>query len=127
MGELCECQHAVAGAASATAIAAEVASERMCADGTATPARTPFARLIGMKSPIAKHPERLQKDARLDQPEDVQQLDVPPLTNLDDRINNPDDIEPDEAAMRNGPEHGGTIERRAAYLSVRGTGGRKRS
>jgi hypothetical protein len=76
---------------------------------------------------MAKHPERPQKNARLDEPEDTKQLDVKPLTSIGDRIHNPRDLEPDVAAMRNGVEHGGTIETRAEALSVRGSGGRKRS
>ena len=59
--------------------------------------------------------------------EDTRPLDVRPLTNLDDRINNPKDIEVDEAAIANGIEHGGTIESRAEALAERGSGGRKRS
>jgi hypothetical protein len=75
---------------------------------------------------MAKHPERLQKDAPLEGVDD-KPVDVKPLTHLDDRKLNPYDLEPDEAAMRNGVTHGGTIETRAEYLSVRGRGGRKRS
>jgi hypothetical protein len=76
---------------------------------------------------MPKHVERPQKNARLDEPDDIKQVDVKPLTNLGDRRNNPDDIEPDEAAMSHGIEHGGTTESRAESLSVRGSGGRKRS
>ncbi len=59
--------------------------------------------------------------------EDTRPLVVAPLGNLDDRKTNPKDIEVDEAAIRNGVEHGGTIENRAAARSVRGAGGRKRA
>lgn len=76
---------------------------------------------------MAKHPARTQKDAPLIDPTDAKALVIPPLTNLDDRINNPDDIEPDVAAMSHGVEHGGTIETRAQQLSVRGSSGRKRA
>jgi hypothetical protein len=58
--------------------------------------------------------------------EDTRPLVVNPLEQLD-RVHNPDDIEPDTAAIRNGIEHGGTLETRAAALATRGTGGRKRS
>ena len=44
-----------------------------------------------------------------------------------DRMHNPDDITVDTAAIAAGLEHGGTQERRAEELNVRGTGGRKRS
>jgi hypothetical protein len=54
-------------------------------------------------------------------------LVVRPLENLDDRMKNPKDIEVDEAAIRNGIAHGGTIENRAESLAARGSGGRKRS
>ena len=51
---------------------------------------------------------------------------VRPLEHLD-RMHNPDDIDPDTAAMRNGMAHGGMIESRAGSLATRGGGGRKRS
>jgi hypothetical protein len=51
---------------------------------------------------------------------------VNPLPELD-RMHNPRDIEPDNAAMRNGMAHGGTQDSRADTLATRGTGGRKRS
>jgi hypothetical protein len=76
---------------------------------------------------MAKHPERTQKTGLVDAGEDGKALDIKPLTGLGDRRRNPRDIEPDVAAMRNGVEHGGTIETRAQGLSVRGSGGRKRS
>lgn len=53
-------------------------------------------------------------------------VNVKPLEHLD-RMHNPKDIEPDDAAMRAGMEHGGTQESRAEALSTRGSGGRKRS
>jgi hypothetical protein len=59
--------------------------------------------------------------------EDTRQVVVNPLTNLDDRVSNPKDIEPDTAAMANGMEHGGTQESRAETLNARGSGGRKRT
>ena len=52
---------------------------------------------------------------------------VRPLENIDDRRNNPKDIDVDEAAIAAGTAHGGTIESRAEALAMRGSGGRKRS
>jgi len=52
---------------------------------------------------------------------------VKPLENVDDRRNNPKDIDVDTAAIAAGTEHGGTIENRAESLAMRGSGGRKRS
>lgn len=59
--------------------------------------------------------------------DDLKPLDVRPLVNLDDRLHNPKDIEVDEAAMRQKPEHGGTTESHAEMRAARGSGGRKRS
>jgi hypothetical protein len=69
---------------------------------------------------------RPQKSDRIDLG-DLKPVVVRPLENLDDRRNNPKDIEPDRLAMANGMEHGGTIETRAEALHERGSGGRKRS
>lgn len=75
---------------------------------------------------MSNRSHRPQK-AELAEPDDLKPLVVKPLENLDDRRNNPKDIEVDEAAIRNGVEHGGTIESHAESLAARGTGGRKRS
>lgn len=69
---------------------------------------------------------RPQKAAQIEN-EDTRPLVVNPLDGLDDRKRNPKDIEPDDAAMRNGIEHGGVQESRVDSLGVRGSGGRKRS
>ncbi len=53
-------------------------------------------------------------------------LVVRPLVQTD-RVHNASDIDVDEAAIAAGIEHGGSIERRAERLSVRGSGGRKRT
>jgi hypothetical protein len=58
--------------------------------------------------------------------DDAKPLVVRPLEQLD-RLHNPKDLDIDEAAIRNGVEHGGTIETRAEALATRGSGGRKRS
>jgi hypothetical protein len=58
--------------------------------------------------------------------DDAKPLVVRPLEQLD-RLHNPKDLDIDEAAIRNGVEHGGTIESRAEALATRGSGGRKRS
>jgi hypothetical protein len=58
--------------------------------------------------------------------DDARPLVVRPLVQTD-RLHNPDDIEPDTAAMAAGVQHGGTTESRAETLQVRGQGGRKRS
>jgi hypothetical protein len=58
---------------------------------------------------------------------DLRPMVVTPLTNLDNPVNNPDDIEVDEAAIAQGPTHGGGLETRSQELRVRGRGGRKRS
>jgi hypothetical protein len=77
---------------------------------------------------MAKHPERIQKNAPLDEVENGgKAVDVKPLTGLGDRRNNPRDLEPDALAMAAGVSHGGTVETRAEALSVRGGGGRKRT
>lgn len=75
---------------------------------------------------MSNRSHRPQK-ADLASPDDTKPLVVRPLENLDDRKNNPKDIEVDEAAIRNGVEHGGNIESHAEALAVRGAGGRKRS
>ena len=73
---------------------------------------------------MPKRNHRLQKaDLVVD---DDKPVVVNPLPELD-RVHNPHDIEPDLAAMRNGMEHGGTLDTRAETLATRGTGGRKRS
>jgi len=59
--------------------------------------------------------------------EDTKPLVVKPLAQIDDRRHNPKDIEVDAAAMRNGVEHGGTLESHTEARTTRGTGGRKRS
>jgi len=58
--------------------------------------------------------------------DDTRPLVVRPLAQTD-RMHNPDDITVDDAAIAAGVEHGGTVERRAEALQVRGSGGRKRS
>ena len=67
---------------------------------------------------------RVQKSELVDA-EDTRPLVVTPLTNLDDRINNPKDIEPDEAAMAQGVEHSNNLETHAETRNERGGGGRK--
>lgn len=59
--------------------------------------------------------------------EDTRQLDVTPLENIEDRINNPKDIEVDTAAIANGIDHGGMTQNRAESAAARGSGGRKRA
>ncbi|HET9620426.1 MAG TPA: hypothetical protein VFP84_03590 [Kofleriaceae bacterium] len=59
--------------------------------------------------------------------EDTRPLNVRPFPFTDDRLHNPKDLEVDEAAIRAGVEHGGTIETHAEARAVRGSGGRKRS
>jgi hypothetical protein len=73
---------------------------------------------------MAKRNHRPQKADRIRTDEKL--VVVRPLEQLD-RMHNPDDIEPDEAAIRNGTLHGGMIESRASSLAMRGSGGRKRS
>ena len=58
--------------------------------------------------------------------DDTRPLVVRPLVQTD-RMHNPDDIEPDTAAMAAGVQHGGSLGTRAEALQVRGNGGRKRS
>jgi hypothetical protein len=60
-------------------------------------------------------------------PDDRKPMVVRPLVNIEDRVHNPKDIDVDTAAIRNGTEHGGTIESHAATRATRGSGGRKRS
>jgi len=70
---------------------------------------------------------------RLHRPQITDQIDVREarplvvarLVDLQQRIRNPYDIEPDEVAIANGPEHGGTLESRVQALHVRGGGERK--
>jgi len=57
---------------------------------------------------------------------DPRPLVVRPLRQTD-RLHNPDDISVDTAAIAAGVEHGGTVLRRGEELTVRGSGGRKRS
>lgn len=72
-------------------------------------------------------PDRNHRPQKADQIDlDEKPVVVKPLEQLD-RVHNPDDIDPDLAAMRNGMEHGGTIETRAEARITRGSGGRKRS
>lgn len=59
--------------------------------------------------------------------DDLKTVDVRPLSNLDDRLHNPKDIEVDAAAIRQKPAHGGTTESHAEMRAARGSGGRKRS
>jgi hypothetical protein len=59
--------------------------------------------------------------------DDMKPMVVRPLANVGDRVHNPKDIDVDTAAIRNGTEHGGTLESHAATRATRGTGGRKRS
>jgi hypothetical protein len=58
--------------------------------------------------------------------DDTRPLVVRPLVQTDP-AHNPDDITVDVAAIAAGIQHGGSIERRAEALQVRGSGGRKRS
>jgi hypothetical protein len=73
--------------------------------------------------------KRTQRRQKADQviPDDTKPLVVRPLENVGDRMHNPKDIDVDGAAMRNGVEHGGTIESHAEMRAARGSGGRKRS
>jgi hypothetical protein len=73
---------------------------------------------------MAKRGHRPQNTEQVD--EDQRPLVVRPLVQLD-RMHNPDDIQPDVAAIAAGITHGGTIETRAEALTLRGDGGRKRS
>ncbi len=73
---------------------------------------------------MAKRGHRQQNTELVD--DDQRPLVVKPLVQLD-RMHNPDDIQPDTAAIDAGITHGGTLETRAEALNVRGDGGRKRS
>jgi hypothetical protein len=75
---------------------------------------------------MAKHTQRTQKAGQVDI-EDTRPVVVRPLENVEDRVHNPKDIDVDAAAMRNGVEHGGTMESHAETRAARGSGGRKRS
>ena len=75
---------------------------------------------------MTKRTQRTQKAGQIGS-EDTRPLVVRPLENIEDRVHNPKDIEVDTAAMRNGVEHGGTMESHAETRAARGTGGRKRS
>jgi len=74
-------------------------------------------------------PNRNHRPQKSDQVslEDTRGVVVRPLENLGDRVHNPKDLEVDAAAVRNGLEHGGTVETQAEARAARGTGGRKRS
>ena len=76
----------------------------------------------------SKSPKRGQRPQATDvtRDDDLRPLVVRPLPQTD-RLHNPDDITVDDAAIAAGVEHGGTQQARAATLSVRGAGGRKRS
>ncbi|HET9988952.1 MAG TPA: hypothetical protein VFQ65_10530 [Kofleriaceae bacterium] len=80
-------------------------------------------------APKGAAPRRNHRPQIADEIEDADEkpMVVSPLTNLDDPVNNPDDIEVDEAAIAQGPTHGGGLETRSQELRVRGSGGRKRS
>jgi hypothetical protein len=75
---------------------------------------------------MSKRAHRLQRTDQIPL-DDGRPIVVRALEGLDDRRRNPKQIEPDRAAMRNGVEHGGMVERRAEALITRGSGGRKRS
>jgi hypothetical protein len=75
---------------------------------------------------MASHPHRPQKSEQIDL-DDTKPVVVRPLPQVDDRLHNPKDLEVDAAAMREGVEHGGTLETHAAARAARGAGGRKRS
>ena len=76
--------------------------------------------------PKRDHRPQIADELGLDE-DDNRPLVINPLTNLDNPVNNPDDIEVDEAAIAQGPTHGGTLETRSQELRIRGRGGRKRS
>lgn len=72
---------------------------------------------------MSNRQHRPQKGEELlddDKPVVVGQLD------LEDRKNNPKDLDVDTAAIAAGMEHGGTQESHAESQAVRGSGGRKR-
>src|ERR1700742_3031178 len=77
----------------------------------------------GMPTKRAHRPQKTDQ-VSLD---DTRPVNVRPFAFADDRKHNPKDLEIDEAAIRAGVEHGGTIESHAEARAVRGTGGRKRS
>jgi hypothetical protein len=87
------------------------------------PATKPKTKSAG---PKRDHRPQIADELGLDE-DDNRPLVINPLTNLDNPINNPDDIEVDEAAIAQGPTHGGTLETRSQELRIRGRGGRKRS
>jgi hypothetical protein len=92
------------------------------------PKSKPVAKKKAVKAPSPKRDHRPQVADELGLDEDDNRpLVVAPLTNLDNRINNPDDIEVDEAAIDAGMVHGGNLETRSQELRIRGSGGRKRS
>jgi len=72
-----------------------------------------------------KRAHRPQKDDLIPL-DDLKPVDVRPLEHLD-RLHNPKGARVDAAAMRQKPEHGGTIESHAEARTARGSGGRKRS
>jgi hypothetical protein len=74
---------------------------------------------------MAKRNHRPQKSEQEHPDADERPVVVRPHPHLDDPMRNPKQLEPDEAAMRNGVEHGGDMSN-AEYLETRGTGGRKR-
>jgi len=80
---------------------------------------------VKAQSPKRDHRPQIADELELD--DDDRPLVIKPLTNLDNPVNNPDDIEVDEAAIAQGPTHGGTLETRSQELRIRGRGGRKRS
>jgi hypothetical protein len=73
----------------------------------------------------SKRNHRPQKAEQIDLT-DTRSVNIAPIS-TDDRRRNPKDLDIDEAAIRNGVEHGGTQSGRAEQLATRGTGGRKRS
>jgi hypothetical protein len=92
-----------------------------------TPAKKPAAKQKTKSAgPKRDHRPQIADELGLDE-DDNRPLVINPLTNLDNPINNPDDIEVDEAAIAQGPTHGGTLETRSQELRIRGRGGRKRS
>ena len=81
---------------------------------------------IAVSGVMSNRSHRAQKSDKVSL-EDTKPLIVRPLENLDDRRHNPKDIEVDEAAIRAGMSHGGTVESAAEARVARGSGGRKRS
>jgi hypothetical protein len=91
------------------------------------PAKKPAAtQKTKSAGPKRDHRPQIADELGLDE-DDNRPLVINPLTNLDNPINNPDDIEVDAAAIAQGPTHGGTLETRSQELRIRGRGGRKRS